>query len=330
MWLAEWLFPSRVIEKVMSKQETTEGVMTDPSLPLISFPPTTSKPEQTPNETKPKPTGSEETDAPPDEQPTEETPEPLPQVGDIDEFGNVVIVSDEEQEIYILQISGTGYLGRLIFVRDPSRVVVRHTSYKGSHGEFLLTYLKKHNAIAGINGNGFADENGVGNGGVIHGWSIADGVSWGQRLAQSASAGFTADNILMVGTITDPNKYEIRDMVQWGPVLIANGEQIIYGGNSAGWGVQPRTAIGQTGDGTVILATVDGRQTHSLGITAGTLSDVLFQYGCINASLCDGGSSSIMAYDEELIGLTSSPMKTTGRYLPNAILVLRKEDTVEP
>lgn len=49
-----------------------------------------------------------------------------------------------------------------------------------------------------------------------------------------------------------------RDAMQFSPALVVNGEQLISG--SSGWGLQPRSVIGQTKDGEMLLAIVDGRQ----------------------------------------------------------------------
>ena len=248
----------------------------------------------------------------------------LPSVGTLDEFGNRVIVSDTDEEIVIVEIKKTGYTGRLLFVPDPSRVVVRNTKKKEVQGEFVKSYLSEYGAIAGMNGNGFDDPDGRGKGGVIIGWSVADGAAWGQGpKSEYASVGFNDQDVLVVGAIKDFAAYNIRDLAQYGPTLIADGKKLISG--SGGWGLQPRSAIGQRDDGAVLMATFDGRQPgHSLGITAGEIADILFSYGCVNAGLCDGGSSSIMMYDGAIIGKPSTPMKDTGRYLPNAFLVLGK------
>jgi exopolysaccharide biosynthesis protein len=175
-----------------------------------------------------------------------------------------------------------------------------------------------------MNGNGFDDPEGHGRGGVITGWSVSDGKIWGQgSMSEYASVGLNDQDVLMVGVIKDFKKHNIRDLAQYGPTLIIDGKKMIKG--SGGWGLQPRSAIGQREDGAILLATFDGRQPgHSLGITAGEVADILFQYGCLNAGLCDGGSSSIMMYEGEVLGKPSTPMKDTGRYLPNAFLVLRK------
>jgi exopolysaccharide biosynthesis protein len=244
--------------------------------------------------------------------------------GAVDALGNKVLASDEEQGVRVVEVRGATYVGRILFVADPSRVVVKHTSQRGAIGQLIGDYAKQHGAIAGINGNGFDDPEGHGKGGSIIGWSVSGGEEWGSGARDEYSAaGFNDDDVLVVGKISDFKKYGIRDMVQYGPALIVDGKLLIKG--SAGWGLQPRTAIGQLRDGTVMLATFDGRQPgHSMGITAGDLADILYEYGCVNAGLCDGGSSSVMMYDGKIIGSPSTPMKDTGRYLPNAILVLRR------
>ena len=248
-----------------------------------------------------------------------------PSVGDKDEFGNTVIVSDETEDITIIEIRKTAYVGRIIFVPDPSRVVVKNTHSKNVQGELIKSYLTKYNAIAGMNGNGFDDPEGHGKGGTIIGWSVSDGEAWGSgSKSEYASVALTDQNVLLVGGIKDFAKYNIRDLAQYGPTLIVDGKKLISG--SGGWGVQPRTGIGQREDGTILMATFDGRQPgHSLGITAGEVADIFKQYGCINAGLCDGGSSSVMMYDGKVVGKPSTPMKDTGRYLPNAFLVLSKQ-----
>jgi exopolysaccharide biosynthesis protein len=179
-----------------------------------------------------------------------------------------------------------------------------------------------------MNGNGFSDPDGHGQGGAIIGWSVSGGVAWGcGNKGEYASVGLNEDNVLVVGTIKDFGQHRIRDLAQYGPTLIADGKRLISG--SAGWGLQPRSAIGQREDGAIILATFDGRQPgHSVGITAGEVADILYIYGCVNAGLCDGGSSSVMMYDGRILGKPSTPMKDTGRYLPNAFLVLKRSSAV--
>ena len=57
----------------------------------------------------------------------------------------------------------------------------------------------------------------------------------------------------------------------------------------------------------------------------GDLVEILQKYGVVNAACCDGGSSSVMAYNGEVINKNSSANPTYGRRLPNAWLVAPKE-----
>lgn len=244
-------------------------------------------------------------------------------LGDTDQFGNKVLVNDKEQGIVITEVKGVGYSGQLVMIDDASRVFVKNTDKKGEQGELILNYLSKYNSIIGINANGFTDTDGVGNGGEIIGRSLSGGQEWGtDPIGDNVTIGFDRENRLVVGKILDWKTFNLRDAVQFRPVLIAHGEIMVTG--SDGYGVQPRTIVGQRSDGVVLFLVVDGRQpTHSIGITVGDAAIIMKQYGAVTAAACDGGSSSVLAYTGSIINKPSTPMKT-GRYLPNALLVRRK------
>lgn len=78
--------------------------------------------------------------------------------------------------------------------------------------------------------------------------------------------------------------------------LIVNGQQREVDGK--GSGANPRTAIGQRADGTVLLLVTDGRGASGhLGATALDLIKIMSDYGAVNAANLDGGSSSCMYYN---------------------------------
>ena len=246
-------------------------------------------------------------------------------VGELDPHGNEVLVNDIEQGIVILKVTTSNYVGRLVLIDDPSRVYIETTDYKNSRGEFICDYLEEENAIVGMNASGFADPGGTSMGGVVTARTIAQGEYWGEYSSKYITVGFDTDNRLVVGEFENWDDYNLRDAFQYHPALIVNGDKVIEG--SSGWGLQPRTVIGQADNGVVMFFVVDGRQVgYSLGATMGDCADVLEQYGAVNAGACDGGSSSVLAYDGEILNEPSTNMPT-GRYLPNAWVVSRK--TVE-
>lgn len=243
---------------------------------------------------------------------------------DNDEFGNKVVVNDKEQGIKIVEVSSTTYTGKLVFIDDPSRVIVGETKTKGGYGCLILDYLEDYDAIVGINANGFSDPNGQGKGGEIIGCSVSNGKVWtnGAPFNAYTTIGFDENDRLVVGKLESAEKYNLRDAGQYKPALIIDGEILFEG--TAGWGMQPRTIVAQREDGVVMFLVVDGRKPgYSIGITMEEAAKLLKKYGAVTAAACDGGSSSVLAYDGEIINKPSTPM-VTGRYLPNAFLVKRK------
>lgn len=86
----------------------------------------------------------------------------------------------------------------------------------------------------------------------------------------------------------------------------------------------PRTAIGIKEDGTVILLTVDGRQPgYSAGFTAKELAEYLISCGAEDAAMLDGGASTEMIVEGELVSRPSA--KGGERPLGGGIVVLTQE-----
>ncbi len=243
--------------------------------------------------------------------------------GEEDPNGNIVYSNNIEEGVVILDVKRSNYRGKLIMIDDPSRVYLATTDRKGSIGKLICDYLEDENAVVGINASGFKDPGGHGNGGVVTGQCISQGEYWGTYGSQYSLVGFDRNNRLVVGGMSNWDEYDIRDGMQYRPTLIINGEKAVEA--SSGWGLQPRTVVGQCENGVVLFFVVDGRKVgYSLGATMGECADLLLEYGAITAGACDGGSSSVVGYNGEIINDPSTSM-ATGRYLPNAWVVKSKE-----
>ena len=242
--------------------------------------------------------------------------------GEPDSHGNIVYSNNIEEGIVILNVEDTNYKGKLIIVDDPSRVILSTTDYKGSRGEFICDYLEKENAVVGVNASGFIDTGGVSLGGQVSGMCVSQGEYWGSYKSKYTLLGFDTDDRMVVGGTDNWEEYNIRDGMQYRPSLILNGEKVVS--DSAGWGLQPRTTMGQCANGVVLILVMDGRQVgYSLGATMEDCADILLEYGAVTAAACDGGSSSVIGYNGEIINEPSTNMPT-GRYLPNAWVVKSK------
>ena len=236
----------------------------------------------------------------------------------------------EKKDFEIDDVRGKTFYGKMMIVSDPSRVIVGvPDSYgSGSKGLTVMQMIDKYDAYAGINAGGFEDANGQGTGGIPDGMVIIDGeIKWtnlGPDYAYDI-VGFDFDNILHVGRMNaaEAKAAKIRDAVTFGPALIINGNPC-NSSHSLGGGLNPRTAIGQRADGAVLMLVLNGRQMDSLGSTYDDLVDIMLEYGAVNASNLDGGSSSIMVCDGEY--LTNSAYIFGERVIATSFLVLKEED----
>ncbi len=243
--------------------------------------------------------------------------------GEADPLGNIVYSNNVEQGIVIIDVKKSNYHGKLILIDDPSRIYLATTDRKGSMGKLILDYVEDEDAVIGINASGFKDPGGHGLGGVVTGQCVAQGEYWGTYSSQYSLVGFDDQNRLVVGGMSNWKEYNIRDGMQYRPTLLINGKKAVEA--SSGWGLQPRTVVGQRADGVVMLFVVDGRKVgYSLGATMGECADLLLEYGAVTAGACDGGSSSVIGYKGKIINDPSTSM-ATGRYLPNAWLVKKKD-----
>jgi hypothetical protein len=83
----------------------------------------------------------------------------------------------------------------------------------------------------------------------------------------------------------------------------------------------PRTAIARLKSGRVLLATVDGRQPGvSAGMSLAELADLLLEFGASEAINLDGGGSTTMVVNGNLVNVPSD--QTGERPVSDAILVL--------
>ncbi|MBR1561162.1 MAG: phosphodiester glycosidase family protein [Clostridia bacterium] len=229
-----------------------------------------------------------------------------------------------EDGIEIFDVEGATYNGWMMVVQDPSRVVtgVCRENFNSKPGLELYEIAERYGAVAAINGGGFSDSGGVGNGGMPTGLVIAGGEvlnKSGGSSDHNVVVGFNQDNVMIIGEMTSKQALDkgIRDALAFGPALVVNGEAARVKGSSSG--LNPRTAIGQRADGAVLMLVIDGRQASSLGATYADLISVMLEYGAVNAINLDGGSSSLMYYRGEY--LNKGVILTGSRKMPTGFVV---------
>lgn len=232
------------------------------------------------------------------------------------EYEKAILEKNNPNDTYkIIEISGKGYSGYLAAIYDPSKIHTLVTSKMGSSGQYLTTMAKNNKAVVAINGGGFDDPNYSSNAANPLGITYSKGKLMTSYYYAGAGGiiGFdTNDKLVLSSKCTEQSAkaLKIRDAVTCGPFLIVNGKASGVVGNG-GWGTAPRTAIGQRKDGIVLFLVVDGRTVKRPGADMDDLIEIMQNYGAYNAANLDGGTSTAMTVNYELI---NDPVDSSGAH----------------
>jgi exopolysaccharide biosynthesis protein len=228
---------------------------------------------------------------------------------------NELLVAKKTMAATLEEIIHDYYRGYMITIRDPERLML--VIADNEEGRLLEDLNAENQGEGGVNAGGYRDHE---KRGLPWGTLITGGetVSSCDQNHYHVMGGFDGSNKLVVGRMTDREiaKRNFKWALEFGPALIINGKKMAM--NSYTGGLAPRTAIGQTNEGHVLLLVIDGRQGSSFGATFQGVRDVLFDNGAINAICLDGGSSSSIVYGQYVINSPSEGKR--GRLLPNAII----------
>ena len=116
----------------------------------------------------------------------------------------------------------------------------------------------------------------------------------------------------------------VFDAVGGDPILLDDGTPTQICASCAR---QPRTGLGVTADGEILLVVIDGRQPRwSRGATLGELRTILRDLGAVDALNLDGGGSSEMVVEGEVV---NRPSDGHERRITNAVLILPGPDPGE-
>lgn len=245
------------------------------------------------------------------------------------EYERAVLEKDPNNDDYkIIEINGKGYSGYLAVIYDPSRIKTVYTKKLGTSGQYLKQMAKDNDALIAINGGGFEDPNFNSNGSdplgiTFSGGKLITSKTWN---GSGGLIGFTEDNKLVLGkmTVKQAQEMKVRDGVTFGPFLIINGKKSTILGNG-GWGTAPRTAIGQRKDGIVLFLVIDGRTVTKPGANMNDLIEIMENYGAYNATNLDGGTSSAMVVNGDII---NDPIDSSGahrtRFISTGFILTKK------
>lgn len=246
----------------------------------------------------------------------------------------------EKELIEIHNVSGDGFEGTMMVVNDPSKISLATTYPWSEYGKELGVIVDEAGAIAGVNGGIYYSSGNKG--GRPYGVTVSNGEIQDITLGWSGLylIGFDENNLLRIISLEGMNKSAVEKMVKEEKIrdaisfqeessdannhfvkLIINGEKRELSGK--GSGQNPRTAIGQRKDGSVLILVTDGRGKNGhLGATASDLIEIMAEYGAVNAANVDGGSSSSLYYNKKYLRTSVTFYYTNSSWrLPTAFVV---------
>lgn len=246
----------------------------------------------------------------------------------------------EKELIEIHNVSGDGFEGTMMVVNDPAKISLATTYPWSEYGKELGVIVDEAGAIAGVNGGIYYSSGNKG--GRPYGVTVSNGEIQDITLGWSGLylIGFDENNLLRIISLEGMNKSAVEKMVKEEKIrdaisfqeessdannhfvkLIINGEKRELSGK--GSGQNPRTAIGQRKDGSVLILVTDGRGKNGhLGATASDLIEIMAEYGAVNAANIDGGSSSSLYYNKKYLRTSVTFYYTNSSWrLPTAFVV---------
>lgn len=346
-WLATSLFPAYMVQDIQTRMEAMQlsqvgensqrPTPTSPSEPDASSEPTETEPEA--------PDGYSEEDAFYDlfwelnrtsfEEYLEEHPETLDNGWEniyineagLDDDGTTIYTSMGEQvlaidvpnKLLLVRVTGTGYLGVLAIGKDPAQLRCEASAGIGSYGQSMEKLVSSNDGVLGMTGSGFYDPEGGGTGGIIAGYAMCEGTSYGAHynLAGYKRIELTEDNKMYIIDSFASVAEDVTDAVEFSPALVIDGELMV--GGFYDWnGINPRACIGQSESGEILMLVIEGRHIgRSIGTDVETCADILMKHKAYTAINLDGGTSAVMWYDGEYVTKCSNS-NISSRDLPNA------------
>jgi exopolysaccharide biosynthesis protein len=226
-------------------------------------------------------------------------------LGQADYHGTVMLPSGKKVEISGVD-SERGTDGLILYNRFYGE--------RTGTNEYGLEYVIMNNKVAAINqGNSVIPAEGA--------------VLSAHGAAKDALAGLKVGDSIVINQTIGGDLDRATDVLGAGPMLLKNGSLFVTAKleefpADISVGRAPRTALGVTKDGHILLVVVDGRQPeHSIGMTLTELAGFMKELGAIQAMNLDGGGSSEMTVGDDVV---NQPSDGRERAVGTAIVVQQK------
>ena len=201
------------------------------------------------------------------------------------------------------------------------KTALANDTYGRNIKDTTSSIAEDNNAIFAINGDyyGFRDYGYVIRNGVLYRDTANDG---NDALIIDENGNFSIINESEVSAkeLLDNGAWQV---LSFGPGLIENGE-IAVGENeevSRAKTNNPRTSIGQVDELHYIIVVADGRTSESEGLSLYELAQIMKDYNCTNAYNLDGGGSSTMYFNGEVVNNPTNGRSSGERSVSDIVYV---------
>lgn len=230
--------------------------------------------------------------------------------------GKIIIDQIDSNNLIVLPDGRTVAITGVNHERGQNDLILYNNYYDSMTGtnQFGTDYIISNGKIVGI---------GHGNVAIPPGGLVLSAHGTMEKALEGLKAGDSIKIMQTMGELWD----KTSDAVGAGPRLVKNGSVFLTSKveefpSDITTGRAPRTAVGFTKDGHVILATVDGRQESSIGMTLLELALFMQEWGAVEAMNLDGGGSSEMVIKGKIL---NKPSDGRERSVGNALAIVPKK-----
>jgi exopolysaccharide biosynthesis protein len=205
-------------------------------------------------------------------------------------------------EINRVESNNTVYYVADIQLEDPSllKTALAQDTFGTNITAATSVIAANHQAIFAVNGDyyGFRDDGVVMRNGQLLRTTPSDSTSGDALLIDAVgNMQIISETAIDFDSLASDG---IRQILSFGPALVIDGEVVASNTRNSNRD-NPRTAVGQMDEGHYVFIVVDGRTQTSQGMTTDELAQVFKDLGCTVAYNLDGGGSSTMYFNGEVI-----------------------------
>lgn len=225
---------------------------------------------------------------------------------DSGESAGTLIGSYEDQKSRI-SVRSYRYKGSTVYVADITLTEassLRTAFANGSYGRNIkaLTSVtaEENDAVLAINGDFYGSRQ--------SGYVIRNGELYRDSGSENEDLAIMKDGSFRIVSESDYSASELlsagaEQVFSFGPALLKNSEIQVSENEEVGMAMasNPRTAIGILGENHYVFVVSDGRTEESAGLSLYELSEFLQELGCKTAYNLDGGGSSTMVFQGEVV-----------------------------